>query len=315
MTILITGGCGYIGSHLSLYLSRLKIPHVILDDLSTASWMPSPLIPLITGDAGDSDLVKRTCAAFDIKAVFHLAGKSLVEESVLNPEKYLRGNLEVTIGLIDGIKEWPGVRAVVFSSTCAVYGDPQYLPIDESHPINPISPYGKFKYLSELALLDSGIPTAILRYFNAGGGILGEAHMPETHLIPLAARAILAGRPVEIFGTDYPTTDGTAIRDFVHVEDIAQAHIAALTWLDTNKDSNIWNLGSGHPRTVLDVVAEIESQAGKEATMQLLSRRMGDPPMLVASIAKVKKELGWSPTKPLEVMVEDILTILRSKVD
>jgi UDP-glucose-4-epimerase GalE len=312
--ILITGGAGYVGRHIGLALKKADIPFVVVDNFSASDplLLPYDTCPYVEGDAGDVGLIANVCKKWEVTACFHLAGKTLVEESVRNPDLYRIANVDVTIGLIEGLKQG-NVDKVIFSSSCAVFGDPLYIPIDEVHPQNPMSPYGLSKSMAEAILLGSGLKVGILRYFNAAGGELGEFHYPETHLIPKAVEYLMAGRPFEIYGNDYPTRDGTAIRDFVHVNDIAHAHLLALSYITKNDASRDWNIGTGDGVTVENVLDTLSHMAMTPIEKVYSPRRPGDPPMLVADNTRAGKELGWSPQITLAQAVKDALAIYPGK--
>ena len=302
-SILVTGGAGYVGSHACKALAAAGLVPVTLDNMvyghrSSVRWGP-----LVEGDAGDETLVRRIMREHSISAVMHFAGFAYVGESVHEPAKYYSNNFSATVRLLGAMRA-ENVNRFVFSSTCATYGVPTAMPIGEDHPQHPINPYGESKLFVERMLewmsAAHGIRYATLRYFNAAGadadGAIGEDHSPETHLIPLAIEAALGKRPpVSIFGTDYPTADGTAIRDYIHVTDLALAHVAALARLESARENLKLNLGTGVGHSVRDVIRAIEQVSGKHVPAVEAPRRAGDPPELVAASGKAKAVLGWTP--------------------
>jgi UDP-glucose-4-epimerase GalE len=273
--------------------------------------------PLERGDIGDTQRLDEVFARYQPRAVIHLAGYIEVGESVREPERYLDNNATKTDVLIEaGLRH--EIDAFVFSSTCAVYGVPQTERLTETHPIKPLSPYAESKARVERALTAAagrGLKAASLRYFNAAGadaaGEIGEAHAPETHLLPLAVDAALGlGPPLTVLGTDYPTPDGSCVRDYVHVSDLAQAHLKALLWLLPNSGTGIheaFNLGSGAGNSVKQIIAETSRIAGRDVPHSIGPRRPGDSPKLVGDIAKSRRELGWQPTRDLATQIEDTL--------
>lgn len=299
--VLVTGGAGYIGSHTAKALALAGIEPITLDDLRTGHARAVRWGPLVRGSAGDRALLRRVMRDYAVDGVIHFAASAYVGESVAEPREYFQNNVVNTLALLDTMLE-AGVDNVVFSSTCATYGVPDSLPLGEDHPQRPASPYGDSKFFVERALAAYGhafgLRWAALRYFNAAGadpgGELGEDHDPETHLIPLAIDAALGRRPnVGIFGTDYPTPDGTAIRDFVHVADLADAHVRALGYLSGGGESTALNLGTGTGHSVTDVIATVEAVAGRRVPVRELPRRPGDPPALVADPRRAEAVLGW----------------------
>ena len=306
-SLLVTGGAGYVGSHAVRQLLRKGEKIVVLDDLSEGHRQATVGVDLVVADLADStqigsvldELFQRE--AFDV--VLHFAGRAYVGESVRDPERYYRINLGGGIELLSAMAR-NKVPGIIFSSTCATYGEPDTMPILEDHPQRPVSAYGRTKLAFELALKDFEIAHGIrhinFRYFNAAGahpdGDLGEDHRPETHLIPLVCDAALGSRPaVDIFGTDYPTPDGTCIRDYIHVVDLADAHILGVEALRSGAVSASYNLGTGHGYSVLEVVEAVKRASGQDVTVRHTPRRPGDPPRLVASSKKVSDELGWKP--------------------
>lgn len=298
--VLVTGGAGYVGSHAAKALAADGREVVVLDDLSAGRREAVRWGPLVTGSAADADLVRDLCRRHRIGAVLHFAGRTRVEESVADPAGYRLANVETTRVLARAARE-AGVRAFVFSSSAAVYGSPQVVPIPEDHPRAPTSPYGDSKAEAEDVLAASGLPCAALRYFNAAGAAwrdgLGEVHDPETHLIPLALEAAASERPFTVHGTDWPTSDGTCVRDFVHVEDLADAHVAALARLEGGGTGGAWNLGTGEGRSVRDVLAVVAAAVGRSIGVRAGPRRAGDPAVLVADASKARRDLRFSPTR------------------
>ncbi len=298
--VLVTGGAGYVGSACCFALAEAGRTPVVLDDLSTGHEGFVRWGPFVRGDIADEDLVRSTIREHGITAVLHFAAKALVGESVREPELYDMWNRGKTTALIEAAKA-EGVGAFVFSSTCAVYGEPETVPITEDETREPINPYGASKVACEDALAASGMPYAALRYFNAAGGVpqqqIGEHRETETHLIPLAIRAARTGQPLTILGTDYPTPDGTCIRDYIHILDLASAHIAALERLESGGGSGAWNLGTGAGASVREVVEAVGAALGAEVPVVEGERRPGDPPELVADASRAHADLGWEPRR------------------
>ena len=301
--VLVTGGAGYIGSHTAKALALTGIVPITLDDLSTGHARAVRWGPLVRGSVGDRALLRSVLEDYAVDGVIHFAASAYVGESVSEPRKYFQNNVANTLALLDTMTD-AGVDKLVFSSTCATYGVPISLPLGEDHPQQPASPYGDSKLFVERALAAYGhaygLRWTALRYFNAAGadpdGELGEDHDPETHLIPLAIDAALGRRPsVGIFGTDYTTPDGTAIRDFVHVSDLADAHVRALDYLFGGGKSTALNLGTGTGYSVSDVISTVGAVAGRAVPVQELPRRHGDPPALVADPRRAEAVLGWRP--------------------
>ena len=311
-TILVTGGAGYIGSHVVKELLRQGHKPIVLDNLQTGHRKATTDALLIEGDLSDQERTAEVFQANPIDAVMHFAGDCLVGESVQSPVKYFNNNVKNSLKLIEIIEQF-NVRKVVFSSSAAVYGEPKEIPIPEEHPCAPTNPYGETKWIFEKVLQafhDGGkLDFISLRYFNAAGadpeGDLGEDHSPETHLIPLVIKSALDGSSVPVYGTDYDTPDGTCIRDYIHVIDLARAHILALGKLDQGKISRIYNLGNGNGYSVREVIETAKKVTGRKVASLDSPRRPGDPARLVASSEKIREELGWNPRFPdLETIVE-----------
>jgi len=305
-TILVTGGAGYIGSHDVLALQQAGYNVVVLDNLvyGHRELVEDGLkVELVVGDTSDRPLLDQLFTSRDIAAVMHFAAYAYVGESVTNPAKYYRNNVVGTLVLLEAM-EAAGIRNFVFSSTCATYGVPTVVPIPEDHPQAPINPYGMSKLMVEKILADFGVAygmkSVIFRYFNAAGadpnGRLGEDHNPETHLIPLVLQTALGMREsIKVFGTDYETPDGTCIRDYIHVTDLADAHVLGLKYLLNGGDSTVFNLGNGNGFSVLEVIEAARQISGREIPVELCDRRPGDPPALVGSGEKARSVLGWQP--------------------
>jgi UDP-glucose-4-epimerase GalE len=309
---LVTGGAGYIGSHAVREFRDAGHQVVVLDDLSAGHRKAVPEgVELVEGSLADASALRKAMAGADV--VVHFAGLLNVGESVREPLKYWRVNVQQGVALLEAMAE-AKVGKFIFSSTCATYGVPQTVPIDESHPQEPINPYGQSKRAFERALrdlADAGVLRAVaLRYFNAAGchldGSLGEDHHPEIHLIPLAIDAALGRRPeLTVFGDDYETPDGTCIRDYIHVQDLALAHVLALQALEGGDPYRYYNLGTQTGHSVREVIAAVERVAGRKVPHTIGPRRPGDPPRLVASAAKIRSELGFRLRHPgLEAIVE-----------
>jgi UDP-glucose-4-epimerase GalE len=301
--VLVTGGAGYIGSHTAKLLAQAGLQPVVLDNLQRGHREAVKWGPLIEADAGDRSVLDRVFAQYPIDAVFHFAAFAYVGESMQAPELYFRNNLVNTLNLLDAMRA-RDVKKIVFSSTCATYGNPLQVPISEDHVQQPVNPYGESKRMVERLLYwygcIHGLRWVALRYFNAAGadpeGELGENHDPETHLVPLAIRAAMGlSQILEIYGTDYDTPDGTAIRDYLHVTDLAAAHFAALRYLDNGGSSAAFNLGTGRGHSVREVTAMVERVSGRKVPVREVGRRPGDPPCLIAEVAKSTKLMGWRP--------------------
>ena len=301
--VLVTGGAGYIGSHAAKLLARAGIEPVVFDNFATGHPWAVKWGPLVRGDLQEAELIHAVLVKYRVRAVMHFAASAYVDESMRSPRKYFRNNALNSVNLLDAMLD-TGVKHVVFSSTCATYGMATTVPIPESHSQQPVNPYGESKRFVERALHwygeAYGLRWVTLRYFNAAGadpeGEIGEEHDPETHLVPMAVQAGLAVQPrLEIYGTDYPTRDGTAIRDFIHVTDLAQAHVLALKHLLDGGENTALNLGTGRGHSVREVVAEVERVSGRRVAIQEAARRPGDPPILVADAGRASQMLGWRP--------------------
>ena len=310
--ILVTGGAGYIGSHFVLSLiekgkyvivfDSLELGHIeIIDTLKKIG-----NLKFIQGNLKNLDDIRGVFLSNKIESVVHFAAYSQVAESVINPQKYYYNNVYGTLNLLNAMLEF-GVKKIVFSSTAATYGEPEYSPIDENHPQNPINPYGNSKLMIEKILDDYdkayNMRSVRLRYFNVAGADskfrIGEWHEPETHLIPNVLKST-SDKVFKLYGTDYDTVDGTCVRDYINVEDLADAHIKALEYLDAGGTTNFFNLGTKEGNSVKEVFALCEKVKGAQIPLEICSRRAGDPAKLVADNAKAKNELGWIPNKTLE---------------
>lgn len=309
MLVLVIGGAGYIGSHSARALRRAGHDVIVFDNLSTGYEFLASGFELIQGDILDAPALKRVLSRVD--AVMHFAAHAYVGESVVNPTKYFRNNVEGGLSLLNAMVE-SGVKKIIFSSTCAVYGEPAKVPIDETTPRQPVNPYGVSKLFFEQALASYdrayGLRFASLRYFNAAGadesGEVGELHEPETHLIPLALSAAAGTGPqLQVFGSDYPTPDGTCIRDYIHVNDLADAHVKALAHLSSGNESFAVNLGTGTGYSVQQVISAVEQATGKTVPRRLAPRRPGDPPALVANPAKAQALIHWKANRGLPEIV------------
>jgi len=301
--ILVTGGAGYIGAHCCKELSRSGLNPVVIDNLIYGHRENVKWGDFILGDIGDMDLLRKFFSEFKIEAVMHFAAYAYVGESISNPMKYYVNNIQKTINLLNVMKE-KGIDYFIFSSSCATYGNPEKIPIDEKHPQKPISPYGKSKFFVEEILKDYahayGLKFISLRYFNAAGADpdceIGEKHEPETHLIPLILDVAASKRQaIQVFGSDYDTKDGSCVRDYVHVTDLAAAHTLALKNLLDGGASSFYNLGTGKGNSVFEIIRQAEIIVGKDIPFEDAGRREGDPAVLLASKNKACDILGWQP--------------------
>jgi UDP-glucose 4-epimerase len=313
MTILVTGGAGYIGSHMVHALVDAGERVVVLDDLTTGfDWAVAPAAQLVVGDTGDQPLVSRLIAEHGIETIVHFAASIVVPESVADPLKYYRNNTANSRNLIECAVKG-GVRRFVFSSTAAVYGNPARIPVNEDDPPAPMSPYGSSKLMTETILRDAGaahgLAYVILRYFNVAGGDpqlrTGQSTRAATHLIKVAVQTALGLREkIEVFGADYPTRDGTCIRDYIHVSDLIAAHADAIAYLKVGGAPATFNCGYGHGFSVLDVIEAVKRVSGVDFRVDYGARRPGDPAELVADSQRVRDDLGWRPR------YEDLSTIV-----
>jgi UDP-glucose 4-epimerase len=313
MAILVTGGAGYIGSHTVLYLKQRGEEVIVLDNLQKGHRDAVLDAEFYKGDLKDAQLLDQIFKTHHIDAVIHFAANSLVGESVEKPLEYYDNNVIGTYHLVKKMIEH-GVTKIVFSSTAATYGNPVRVPIQEDDPTVPTNPYGDTKLAIEKMLKWAdeayGLKSVSLRYFNAAGadpeGRIGEDHTPETHLIPIVLQVALGQRvKVSIFGNDYPTEDGTCIRDYIHVMDLAEAHYLALQKLNHTNESGVYNLGNGKGFSVKEVIETCRKVTGKEIPVEIAPRRAGDPAVLIASSEKAQRELGWVPKYP---SLEEIIT-------
>lgn len=312
MAILVTGGAGYIGSVVVRDLIRSGLSPIVLDSLVYGHQESIPEgVPFYKGNVGDSQLIAKIVTEHNIEACMHFSAYAYVGESVEHPQKYFQNNVVETLHLLDALIK-NDIKKFVFSSTCATFGEPQYTPIDEQHPQNPTNPYGWTKFMVERALESYnnayGLRFVALRYFNACGATddCGEDHDPETHLIPLVLFAAQGRIPyVSIFGNDYPTPDGTAIRDYIHVSDLSNAHLLALDHLKNEGPSECINLGNGNGYSVMEVIEAARKVTGLPIEGRMAPRRAGDPSKLIGDAAKAKRLLGWQPRIPeLERIIE-----------
>ena len=301
--VLVCGGAGYIGSHMAKWLAAHGAEPVVLDNLSTGHREAVRFGPLVEADLLDPTSLDAAFAAGPFEAVMHFCARSLVGESVQQPLAYYENNVAGTLNLLQAMRRH-GVDRIVFSSTAAVFGEPVAATIDEDHPKTPINPYGASKLMVERVLADAaqayGLRSVTLRYFNAAGasadGDIGEAHTPETHLIPNVLRAALGdGSRLKVFGDDWPTPDGTCVRDYIHVDDLAQAHWLALDHMAAHGGAHAFNLGNGRGFSVREVIAAAEAASGRTVAFDIAPRRAGDPAVLVAASDRARDVLGWSP--------------------
>ncbi|MCX8282167.1 UDP-glucose 4-epimerase GalE [Phyllobacterium sp. 0TCS1.6C] len=318
MTVLVTGGAGYIGSHMVLALKDAGRPVVVLDDLSCGfEWLVPEGVPFIKGDVGDEALVAGIIREHGITAILHFAGSIVVPDSVRDPLFYYRNNTVQSRGLIETAIA-NGIRNFIFSSTAAVYGEPERTPITEDMPHQPISPYGTSKLMTEWMLRDAAVAHpefnyVALRYFNVAGADpqlrSGQSFPRATHLIKIASQAATGERPhMEVYGTDYPTADGTCIRDYIHVSDLAEAHLCALRYLEAGGTSTAANCGYGYGYSVLEIIDAVKRVSGTDFTVKLAPRRAGDPAVLVAGNERVRNEFGFVPRRAdLDLIVGDAL--------
>ena len=314
--ILVIGGAGYIGSHMVRMLANQGYNPVVFDNLSKGHREAVANYPFELGDLGDKARLTEVFKKYGIEAVMHFAAFAEVGESVKEPSKYYHNNVAKVLDLLDALVG-NDIKYFVFSSTAATFGEPVRPKIDESHPQNPINPYGNTKLMVEKILADFdtayGLKATALRYFNASGaddsGEIGESHNPETHLIPIVLQAAAGKRPsIKMFGTDYPTPDGTCVRDYVHVNDLARAHILALEKMFKDNVSERFNLGSGNGFSVAEIVKEAKRITGIDFTVEKAPRRDGDPAVLVADSAKAERILGWKPQYNLTRIIETAWT-------
>ena len=303
MRVLITGGAGYIGSHTNKLFQTLGIETIVLDDMSEGH--PEAVADSFVqiGDFGNKDILDKLMSHYPIDAVIHFGAFASVPDSVINPSKYYNNNVTKMQVLLDACVAH-NIKYFIFSSSAATFGNPQYLPIDEQHPQNPINPYGYTKLIGEHMLADYekayGLKYCALRYFcaagDSAGGLIGESHNPETHLIPVMVKAALNNNTLKVFGDDYDTRDGSCIRDFIHVEDLAMAHFLGLRYIMENNVSECINLGSGTGFTILEMIEQMAA-IGYPVQYEIVGRRPGDPPALVASSQKAKELLHWEPVR------------------
>lgn len=311
MKVLITGGAGYIGSHCSRFFNEKGIETLILDDLSEGH-KEAVQGSFIQGNVGDGNLLDQIFRSHAIEAVIHFAAFTSVGESVKNPSKYFQNNVTNMLTLLNAAVDHH-IRYAVFSSSAAVFGEPCTIPVSETHPKEPINPYGETKLIGEMMLRDYerayGLHSCSFRYFNAAGdagdALIGESHSPETHLIPIVIQAAMGKRPpMKVFGNDYDTRDGSCIRDYVHVEDLAEAHYLGLSYIMEKQCTDSFNLGSETGFTVLEIIKTFEELSGLKVPFEIVGRRAGDPAVLVAGNEKAEKLLHWVPRK------SDLKTIL-----
>jgi UDP-arabinose 4-epimerase len=312
MQILVTVGAGYVESHTAKHLAQVGHEPIVLDSLRYGNRWAVRWGPLEEMDLSDRPGLDAVFQKYQISAVIHFAAVAYVGESMHDPAGYFRNNVVNSMNLLDAMRK-ARVGRIVFSSTCATYGDPQHVPMREDHPQKPVNPYGESKLMMERLLQwygqAYGLGWTALRYFNAAGadpqGEIGEVHDPETHLIPRAIAAARGDLPaLDLYGTDYPTPDGSAVRDYIHVSDLATAHLKALTRLEAGGGSAAYNLGTGHGHSVREVIATVEKVARCKVPVNECPRRAGDPPVLVADVSRVARDLEWVPDYSLETVVE-----------
>lgn len=318
MRVLVTGGAGYIGSHTMRILQQRGYEPLALDNLSSGHRSACGSLPLFVADVRDGAAVRQVLDECQPEAVIHFAASALVGESVASPLDYYHNNVAGLLSLLQAMAG-AGVGRIVFSSSAAVYGEPEVRPIPESAPLAPVNPYGRSKLIGEQMLADaaqaSDLRFVALRYFNAAGAApemgLGEDHQPETHLVPCLLRAALQGNEFQVFGSDYPTRDGSCERDFVHVLDLAEAHVLALEQID-DQPNRTYNLGTGRGITVLEMLAAAEEALGESIPHRLAGRRPGDPPSLVADGSRARRDLGWEPERSdVEQIIASSLQFMR----
>ncbi len=312
MKVLVAGGAGYIGSNMVRKLIEKKHSPVVFDNLSTGhKQLLAKKVPFVKGDLRCFEDISAALKKHKVDAVMHFAAAALVGESVTNPLKYYDNNVSATVQLLKAMQQ-AKIKYFIFSSTCAVFGEPKRIPMVEDDPKSPVNPYGESKWMIETILKDHAKATdfryVALRYFNACGahpsGEIGELHEPEAHLIPNILK-VLTGekKELQIFGDDYDTPDGTCVRDYVHIEDLAEAHLAALEYLKKGNKSDAFNLGSGNGYSVKEIVQEVEKVTGKKVKVRMCPRRPGDPAKLIATSEKALKILGWKPHLGLDEIV------------
>ena len=310
--ILVTGGAGYIGSHACKALANAGYQPIVYDNLLYGHEWAVQWGPLIIGEISDQQKLREVFETYKPEAVMHFAAFAYVGESVHDPAKYYKNNVVGTIHLLEAMRE-SNIQSIIFSSSCATYGIPTQLPIPEDHVQNPINPYGRSKWMIEHVLADYekayGLQSISLRYFNAAGadpeGLIGESHDPETHLIPLVLDAASGKRPsITIFGDDYDTHDGTCVRDYIHVEDLANAHVLALKALQEGQKTRAFNLGNGSGYSIKEIIESVERVTGLNVPVQMGPRREGDPASLIGSAETIKQALGWNPRFP---SIDDII--------
>ncbi|MBS0629034.1 MAG: UDP-glucose 4-epimerase GalE [Verrucomicrobia bacterium] len=296
--ILVTGGAGYIGSHVCKALKSAGFEPITFDNLSSGHLWAVRWGPLVQGDLQNGDDLEYVFSVYKPKAVIHLAGLVDLRESILNPDKHYENNVLGSLSLFRTMAKH-GVSQLIYSSSAAVYGPSIGAPICEDHPKNPLNPYGRTKWITEQLIGECDLNAVIFRYFNAAGsdpdGQIGEAHTPETHLIPRAISAAQEGLPLVVYNNQHPTRDGTAVRDYVHVSDLAEAHVEALDWLNRNQGPIAMNLGSNIGYSVLEVIAEVEKISGLPVDYIIANQKIDEVPSLIADARKAQRELNWTP--------------------